>query len=723
MTKTRTALLLLALLLPFPLRAATETEHLVTLARVWSEVRYLHPYMLTKSIDWDAALVHAVPAVRAAKNDAELAAAIDGMLRELADPVTRVTTKPAALPPSDVPLTRTDGDVLILNLGPYTQAHGSDSLYGEMRNLPKQLAAAKALLVDVRYSGADADDIDWVLTNLDGLTTKPLIAPAMQAVFHSGYRPQLGETTGGYYTAMLTVPGPILRAANTAPAKIVIVTDGTSRLPLGAVALHEGGAPVLSSAAFGDEAVAMTHPLKIGENQWAVIRVALPLAGGVAPDAVVADPAVEALAMLKGEKPMATAREAAAASPAVPQWKPDRPYSSMLYPDTEYRLLAAFRLWSVIDRFYPYKSLIGDWDAVLAEFIPRFLEAKNADEYGAAVIEMDARVEDGHSGAYGHPAAEKLLGSLRVPFDVRRVEGQFVVTRVLENNTGVNAGDVVVSVDGEPFADRVARLRKYVPASTEAARFNRIASIAMRGPRDSTAVLKLQGADGAVREVSVPRVPFKAPDRSGAAWRMLEGEDKDIGYVDLMKLMPGQVDEMFASLDKTRAIVFDLRGYPNGTAWPITPHVNTRGAKIGAQFRRAQFSGVNTNEEGASGFFFEQPLPRAEKPKYRGKMVVLIDDRAISQSEHSCLFFEAANGATFIGSPTAGANGDVTNLSLPGGFRVGFTGHDVRHADGRQLQRVGIQPDIKVEPTIAGIRSGRDEVLERALAYIHGLPR
>jgi len=42
----------------------------------------------------------------------------------------------------------------------------------------------------------------------------------------------------------------------------------------------------------------------------------------------------------------------------------------------------------------------------------------------------------------------------------------------------------------------------------------------------------------------------------------------------------------------------------------------------------------------------------------------------------------------------------------------------VRHADGRQLQRVGIQPHIKVEPTTKGIGEGRDEVLEAAMKYL-----
>jgi C-terminal processing protease CtpA/Prc len=111
-------------------------------------------------------------------------------------------------------------------------------------------------------------------------------------------------------------------------------------------------------------------------------------------------------------------------------------------------------------------------------------------------------------------------------------------------------------------------------------------------------------------------------------------------------------------------------------------------------------------------------LAASDKWKYKGKTVTLIDERAISQSEHTGLFLEAACGTTFIGSRTAGANGDVTTLTLPGGILVRFTGHDVRHADGRQLQRVGLTPHVEVRPTLAGIRAGKDEVLARAIQYL-----
>ena len=140
-----------------------------------------------------------------------------------------------------------------------------------------------------------------------------------------------------------------------------------------------------------------------------------------------------------------------------------------------------------------------------------------------------------------------------------------------------------------------------------------------------------------------------------------------------------------------------------------------------ALFERAEIHAIELGQSSRKKFeqvFF--PLPQG---RYEGKVVMLINEDAISQSEHTCLFVEAATDVTFVGSPTNGANGDVTSVGLPGGLLVNFTGHDVRHGDGRQLQRVGIQPHIKVEPTIKGIREGKDEVLESAIEFLRNSAR
>jgi C-terminal processing protease CtpA/Prc len=73
-----------------------------------------------------------------------------------------------------------------------------------------------------------------------------------------------------------------------------------------------------------------------------------------------------------------------------------------------------------------------------------------------------------------------------------------------------------------------------------------------------------------------------------------------------------------------------------------------------------------------------------------------------------------------VGSTTAGADGDVSQIVLPGGLSTMISGIGVFYPDGKPTQRVGIIPDIEARPTIAGVRAGRDEVLETALRQILG---
>lgn len=658
------------------------TQRLESLCHVWAAAKYAHPAMMMRNVDWDGALVRAIPAVRAASTPAETAAAIDAMLKEIGDPVTHVVPPRAAPAKSDVPLMRDDNGTLVIAVGPFLAAHDVMAVWSQDAEIAAAVAKANAVRLDLtmldRASSSlfEFGDMAW--------STEPVPVPGRWMTFHSGFDPEQGGTSGGYYSALTLIASKPLAAAKTAPKQITIVTDGLTPLPAFAYALARAGKAKIESPAATNDAASTTR-VDLGGGYAAQIRSMTYDSGGPAPTPL----------------PIA-----------------DAPYAEMKNPELPYRLLAAFRIWSVIHYFYPYKHLIGDWDAVLREFIPRFEEASDGDAYVGAVLEMAAHVYDGHTGVGPLPAIAHYFPPATLPFQIRRVENAFAVVDKYDPGALVSVGDVVVSVDGEAIDARIQRLWKYTTASTEEARLNRIGQVALRGEAGSTAQLGIRGKDGVVRTVAIPRITkFDFPQPKDLPYRVLDG---NIGYVDLRRLTNAQVDAMFDALMKTKAIVLDMRGYPQGTAWSIAPRINTRNAVVGASFRRALVEGADSLEmQPTRGYWFDQSLPKNDKPKYTGKIVVLIDSRAISQAEHSCLFFEQAAGATFVGSPTAGANGDVTNFWLPGGLLVRFSGHDVRHADGRQLQRVGIQPDIKVEPTIAGLQAGKDEVLERAIAYVN----
>jgi C-terminal processing protease CtpA/Prc len=725
------------------------------LGRLWGTVRYLHPYLMDRDVDWDAALVAALPKVEAAKSREEYAAAVQGMLDALGDPMTRVlppepaaADKPAAKPadPQAPPLTkRLEDGTLVLDFAHAARAMGFRDLMRSINAAFQEINKEKAVIVDLRggSSGVDpaAEMFAYSLDQVGGaLISRPCRAPSQRYVLRSGYQTQEGSTSGSYYEGFVNPAALSFTPPSFAPTvekRVVFLVGRGGSLPKLALALQAAGdARILAEGPIGEDSVVATQQVPIGEDLYVRLRVSelVPMPGwpGVHADLEVppsdgkSDPAMTAaVAELKKDgwgKPAAATSASAALPEAV--FRPDKTYPDMVAPDVGHRRLAVVRAWNVIHFFYPYLPLIGDWDAVLPEFLAKMEKADTGRAYAETVLEMLTHVPDGHTGAYGHPEMAKIQGEAGVPVAVRWIEGAAVVTVVGSEEikaAGLAPGDAIVAVDGEPVAARFERLKRFMTASTEASLVNRLCASLLRGPEGPVTVT-VQGLDGKTREAHLQRALKTrfTPPPQGDVVRILPG---NLGYIDLTRLTIAEVEDAFERVKGTKAIIFDMRGYPQGTAWFVAPRINTHHAKIGAQFRRAQISAFSS-EEGDAGFYFAQPLPELPPGAalYTGPTVMLIDDRAISQSEHSGLFYEAANGTKFIGTPTSGANGDVTTFTLPGGIHVSFTGHDVRHADGRQLQRVGLKPDIEVAPTRKGIRDGKDEVLERAVEVLTARP-
>ena len=165
----------------------------------------------------------------------------------------------------------------------------------------------------------------------------------------------------------------------------------------------------------------------------------------------------------------------------------------------------------------------------------------------------------------------------------------------------------------------------------------------------------------------------------------------------------------------TRAIIFDIRNYPKGTMYDIGRYLNEGKRPF------VKFTILDLEKPGS--FYFRGPIeigPDSQNPNYyKGKVVLLADERTQSHAEFTCMGFQTAPDVITIGSRTSGADGNVSRVILPMGIYTSFSGIGVYYPDGAETQRIGIKIDIKVRPTIDGIIQGRDEVLERALKFIH----
>jgi C-terminal processing protease CtpA/Prc len=209
-------------------------------------------------------------------------------------------------------------------------------------------------------------------------------------------------------------------------------------------------------------------------------------------------------------------------------------------------------------------------------------------------------------------------------------------------------------------------------------------------------------------------VLFEAPT-PGPHFKVLPNE---LGYLDLVNLLPEEVDAAMDAVKDTKGLIIDIRGYPKGTGFQVGPRLGTNPRPAGTSSMCIPIVRANGGESDRTCELFLQQLEVWRGWRYTAPVAVLINLDAISQSEHTCLIFEAYTPVTFVGSPTRGANGNIARVELPGNAGVVYTGMEVKHADGRQLQVVGITPDVPVSPTLAGLRAGKDEVLDKAVSVL-----
>jgi len=729
-------------------------DRLVGLCKLWGAIKYFHPYLAYRDdIDWDAALVAAIPKVNAANDASDYAVAVGDMLSALDDPVTRViqgepadTVSPSH--ESQPSYTFTPDNILVVTIHYYEDLFDILSALNRMAEIRKEIPNASRIIFDLRAAAPASVEMRHYLQSVFSmseiatvLSSTPLVTAGERTRMHNGLVPQISSFVFLYTSAFQVMDGRRISPAPEAlEVPIVFLINGWSALPPEALALQTAGKAAIIVEGNASEAAlgVKTHSFALSDGVVTEFRLSEIInqdgSGGFLPDRIIEpsqnpgdeDPALTAvLELLKDFEPSKTRREPLPAHAALTL---ENAYPEMAFPPLEYRLLAAFRIWTAIHYFFPYKDLIEeDWDDVLREFIPRMEQADSALSYHLAVAEMLTHIHDSHGGI-SSPILEEHWGSACPPIRLQIIENVPVITAILDEEitktAGVCYGDIVLKIDGENAMEKITERAKYKPASTPQSLMHQAAFDCLFGPEDSLSVLTIRDREQRVKEVQLPRkaqygASWGISQRGGEVFSLLTDE---IGYADLNRLDTAAVDEMFEKFKHTQAIIFDNRGDPKGTLWTIAPRLTAENG-VGAALIQRPF--VMTPDGSNDGFVnwsirytVVQPIPPTQKWRYKGKTVMLIDERAISQPEHAGLFFEAANGTKFIGSHTTGANGDITLITVPGGITLSFTGQAISHADGRQLQRIGLVPDLEVKPTIEGIQKGKDEVLEAAVHYL-----
>jgi len=396
-----------------------------------------------------------------------------------------------------------------------------------------------------------------------------------------------------------------------------------------------------------------------------------------------------------------------------PEFKNELTYPDMDYGDDGLKLLSLIRYWNMIEYFYPYKHLMDhNWDSVLYEFIPKIIETNNELSYKLTLLELIGRVQDTHAGIWGG-ALDEFWGRKVAPIRTRFIEDQLVVTKLFQGaaKSGTEIGDVITKIKGEEISSLVEQNLKYAPAS------NYITQLRIL----STQLTKTNGDSLSVEIANKGKIRLKARDRLPTDfWRVDKPSHKmlenNIGYIFPGSLTQGkgEIDTIMNSFINTKGLIIDFRARPRDfLVFSLGKYLMPQPTEF------VKFSLTSLQNPGQ--FNLTESIKTGEQNNnyYQGQVVILVNESTQSSAEYQTMALKVAPRATVIGSTTAGADGNVSLIILPGSVRTFISGIGVYYPDGTETQRVGIVPDIEVRPTIEGIRSGRDELLEKAIQIIY----
>ncbi len=386
-------------------------------------------------------------------------------------------------------------------------------------------------------------------------------------------------------------------------------------------------------------------------------------------------------------------------------------YTDKTFPSRNIRLLNLFRYWNIIEYFYPYKYLLDhNWDKVLEEMIPIFINAKNDEEFKKAIKLLVARVDDSHAWV----SFKNNKNTKHIPYKVKIIEDSLVVSgtynKNLSTSAGLKYGDIILEVGGNNIYDEAEKIYSLIPASNKNTK--RLSSfISLLQSNDNYIQLTVK-RDGELLNQKVKTYPFKDFNYySSESNKSHYTINNEIGYINMRVIGKKETLQTMKKFRNYRGIIFDIRGYTKTVFYQISRFLNSEDkefAKI-----------LNPYLKYPSKFVWTNSIKtESNKNNFKGKIIILVDEQCISLSEFAAMCLSSSENSLVIGSQTVGADGNVSIFNFASGFKTAISGKGVYYPNKEETQRVGIKLDYKIKPSIKGLKEGKDEVLEKAIELI-----
>ncbi|MEI6737773.1 MAG: S41 family peptidase [Pseudomonadota bacterium] len=399
-------------------------------------------------------------------------------------------------------------------------------------------------------------------------------------------------------------------------------------------------------------------------------------------------------------------------------------------PDENWRRDALDFVWTTVnERYYDPKLNGVDWQAVRRQYEPRILAAASDDEYWELLDKMTGELKDAHTRVHSPKLVQQQRNneshSLGVGF--AELDGDIIVTSVHPQSdafwAGVRAGMVIQTIDGEPamplYQHLVSEARN---TSTPWARTRGAVRKINAGDVGTSVDMVFLRGDKSTIDVTMKRRTFASlPELSP---RVLPSGFGYIRFSNFAGGLEANIIREIAQMKDTPGMIIDLRNNGGGSAEMSANLLNL--------FFRDEQKGVTLLTRTGKPFklFFidvmkmQTTLKGSKEKAYTKPVVLLTNENSASASEVFAVVMKESGRATLIGARTCGCLLGFLGLAdIPGGAQMAYSEIGFVTQNGSRVEGEGVTPHIAVTPSREDYSLNRDRVLERAVAYLAGLPK
>jgi C-terminal processing protease CtpA/Prc len=392
-------------------------------------------------------------------------------------------------------------------------------------------------------------------------------------------------------------------------------------------------------------------------------------------------------------------------------------------------LLASY--WNAVNYFNPHKRILDEnWDTVLTKQISVFKQSNDLKTAYINLLKLTVKVNDSHCFNYNKELTEILKADKIKLFDCEIIDDKVIsnnISDTLKKIFNIQNGDEILEINGISSLNLIKNLKLFIVGSSITS-VNRdvghniaysflkdtINTFIFKNKLGEKTNIKFNSSDSLFINIA-RNIKYYNFRFNNINYKLI---DKNVAYINPSNIKHKEMHKAFKLFKNTEYLIIDRRGYYGVSTYFFTARISNKrtvfakyydiNLKYPGEFKPFARGMVKNNYLGI-GFLFK---------KYKGKIVVLIDENSQSGAEYATMWYQAL-GATVIGRNSAGADGGILNFYPDTHFVTSFSGNVVVYPDGKQTQRIGIVPDIYVKKTVKAIRDGKDEILKKAINYIN----